>query len=77
MVARFSPQRFVEALLVHHEVYTSFSEMYLVLMTDNIFEMDTTALAHVANAPRESGILPTDFASLTLGSSMYWKKRIA
>ena len=32
-------------------------------MTDNIFEIETTALAHVACAPRESGILLTDFAA--------------
>ena len=31
--------------------------------TDNIFEIETTALAHVACAPRESGILLTDFAA--------------
>ena len=32
-------------------------------MTDNIFEIETTALAHVACAPQESGILFTDFAA--------------
>ena len=32
-------------------------------MTDSIFEIETTALAHVACAPRESGILLTDFAA--------------
>ena len=32
-------------------------------MTDNIFEIETTALAHVACAPQESGILVTDFAA--------------
>ena len=32
-------------------------------MTDNIFEIETTALAHVACAPQESGILLTDFAA--------------
>ena len=32
-------------------------------MTDNIFEMETTALARVACAPRESVILFTDFAA--------------
>ena len=32
-------------------------------MTDNIFEIETAALAHVACAPRESGILPTNFAA--------------
>ena len=32
-------------------------------MTDNIFEIETTALAHVACAPHESGILLTDFAA--------------
>ena len=32
-------------------------------MTDNIFEIETTALAHVACAPQDSGILLTDFAA--------------
>ena len=32
-------------------------------MTDNIFDLETTALAHVACAPRESGILKIDFAA--------------
>ena len=32
-------------------------------MTDNIFEIETTALAHVACVPQESGILLTDFAA--------------
>ena len=32
-------------------------------MTDNIFEIEKTALAHVACAPRVSGILLTDFAA--------------
>ena len=32
-------------------------------MTDNIFEIETNALAHVACAPQESGILLTDFAA--------------
>ena len=32
-------------------------------MTDNIFEIETTALAHVACAPRESGVLLTVFAA--------------
>ena len=32
-------------------------------MTDNIFEIETTALAHVACAAKESGILLTDFAA--------------
>ena len=32
-------------------------------MTDNIFEIESTALAHVACAPRDSGILVTDFAA--------------
>ena len=32
-------------------------------MTDNIFEIETAALAHVACAPQESGILLTDFAT--------------
>ena len=32
-------------------------------MTDNIFEIETTAPAHVACVPQESGILMTDFAA--------------
>ena len=32
-------------------------------MTDNIFDIETTALAHVACAPQESGVLLTDFAA--------------
>ena len=32
-------------------------------MTNNIFEIETTALAHVACAPQESGIPLTDFAA--------------
>ena len=32
-------------------------------MTYNIFEIDTSALAHVACAPQESGVLLTDFAA--------------
>ena len=32
-------------------------------MTDNNFEIETTALAHVACAPQEAGILLTDSAA--------------
>ena len=32
-------------------------------MTDNIFEVETTALAHVACSPQESNILLTDSAA--------------
>ena len=32
-------------------------------MTDNTFEVETTAFSHVARAPQESGILLTDFAA--------------
>ena len=32
-------------------------------MTDKIFEIETTALAHVACAPQESGVLLTNFAA--------------
>ena len=32
-------------------------------MTDNIFEIETTALAHVPCSPQESVILLTDFAA--------------
>ena len=46
-------------------------------MADNIFEIETTAFAHVACSPRESGILLTDFAavyilvSIILGSFVF------
>ena len=32
-------------------------------MSDNIFEIETPALAHDACAPRDSGVLLTDFAA--------------
>ena len=32
-------------------------------MTDNIFEIETTVLAHVACAPQDSGVVLTDFAA--------------
>ena len=32
-------------------------------MTDNIFEIETAALARVVCAPQESGVLLTDFAA--------------
>ena len=47
--------------MVHHEMYRSISETRQ--MTDNIFGVDTTALAHVAFAPRESAFPLTDFAA--------------
>ena len=39
-------------------------------MTDNILEIETTALAHVACAPQESGVLLTDFAAAYLCQSL-------
>ena len=41
-------------------------------MTDNIFEIETTALAHVACAPQESGVLLTDFAAAHPSLSHSW-----
>ena len=41
-------------------------------MTDNIFEVETTALAHVACATRESGILLTDFAAANPSVNHSW-----
>ena len=41
-------------------------------MTDNIFEIETTALAHVASALRESGILLTDFAAAHTSVNHSW-----
>ena len=61
--------------LVHHEMYTSFSEMYLSQANDRwYFEIETTALAFVACAPRESGIFLTDFAA-AFGFSTRWKRQ--
>ena len=45
-------------------------------MTDNIFEIETTALAHVACAPRESGILLTDFADACPSVNHSWIFRV-
>ena len=39
-------------------------------MTDNIFEIETSALAHVACAPQESGVLLTDFLLLRIPVSI-------
>ena len=41
-------------------------------MTDNIFEVETTAWAHVACAPRESVILLTDFAAAYSSVNHSW-----
>ena len=41
-------------------------------MTDNILEIDTTALAHVACAPQESGVLLTDFAAAYPSANHSW-----
>ena len=41
-------------------------------MTDNIFEIETAALAHVACAPQESGILLTDFAAAYPSGKHSW-----
>ena len=41
--------------LVHHEMRTSFAE--IISSRHNIFEIETTVLAHVACSPQESGIL--------------------
>ena len=48
--------------------------------TDNIFQIETTALAHVVCAPQESGILLTTLrlhipVSITLGSSLCSRKQ--
>ena len=59
--------------LVHHEMHTSVAEMHLFRqMTDNIFEIETTALARVACAPQESGILLTDFAAACPSVNHSW-----
>ena len=41
-------------------------------MTDTIFEIETTALAHVACAPHESSILLTDFATAYPSVNHFW-----
>ena len=41
-------------------------------MTDNIVEIETTALAHVACTAQESGILLTDFAAACPGVNHSW-----
>ena len=41
-------------------------------MTDNIFEIEPTALAHVACTPQESGILLTDFAAAYSSVNHSW-----
>ena len=41
-------------------------------MTENIFEIETTVLAHVACAPQESGILLTDFAAAYSSVNHSW-----
>ena len=41
-------------------------------MTENIVELETTALAHVACAPRESGVLSTEFAAAYPSVNDYW-----
>ena len=50
--------------LVHHEMHSPSQRCISSgQMTDKIFEIETTALAHVACAPQESGVLLTDFAA--------------
>ena len=44
-------------------IHSSQRGISLRQITDNIFEIETTALAHVACAPQESGVLLTDFAA--------------
>ena len=41
-------------------------------MTDNIFEIETTALVHVACALEESGVLLTDFATACPSVNHSW-----
>ena len=51
----------------------SLTEMQLTRqMTDNIFEIETTALAHVACAPQESSVLLTDFAAAYPSANHSW-----
>ena len=41
-------------------------------MTDNVFEVETTALAHLVCAPQESGILLTDVAAAYSSVNHSW-----
>ena len=41
-------------------------------MIDNIFEIETSALHHVACAPQDSGVLLTDFAAAYPGVNHSW-----
>ena len=41
-------------------------------MTDNIFEIESTALGHVACAPKDSGVLLTDFAAVYPSVNHSW-----
>ena len=41
-------------------------------MNDNIFEVETTALAHVTCATCDSGVLLTDFAAAYPGVNHTW-----
>ena len=41
-------------------------------MTDNIFDIETTALAHLACAPQDSGVLLTDFAAAYISVTHSW-----
>ena len=45
-------------------------------MIDNIFEVETTALAHLACAPQESGIHLTDFAAAHTSVNSSWIFRV-
>ena len=44
-------------------IHTSQSCISSRQLTDNIFEIETTALVHVARAPQNSGVLLTDFTA--------------
>ena len=58
---------------VNHEMHTSLAEMLSSRQTtDNIFEIETTALAHVVCAPQESGILLTDFVAAYSSVNHSW-----
>ena len=65
MTARFLLRQFVEAFIWYTMKCIRPSQRCISsrLLTDNIFEIETTALAHVVCAPRESGILLKDFAA--------------
>ena len=55
-----------------HCIHTSQRCISSRQMTDNVFEIETTALAHVACAPQDSCVLLTDFAAAYPRANHSW-----